>query len=636
MITMRKILLSIGYTLAMLTSLSGQIEPRNQDAFLVKPYLQYSTKNSMRILWETKVPASSTVLFGAAAFDVDETPLPREARLEGNRIMHEVQLEGLEPATNYFWQVHSLTEDGQEIISELYSFRTVVNDEDAYMFALVGDSQKNDGTPWAWSKIAQRVWEERPNFIVHAGDLVDWGPTKKDWTTHFFADGQALMARVPMYTVLGNHEGDADLYYQYMANPQPEWRYTFRYGNAEFFMIDTNKDISEGSDQYNWLEQALARSTATWKIAIHHHPPYSSEKDDHGDTYREASRLGTHARDLTPLYDKYGVDFCLFGHTHVYERSWPLKDNHIHQKGGTIYINSGGAGGFLETFAPTRSWFTAELQETHHFCTFSIYDHTLFFKAIDDQGRVFDAFQLEKEAQRNEVSIVEPPAPIIESEAFVFHESTRTTILPGLDNLEIRYTLDGSEPNRKSMQYTEPIMINSSVELRARAYTKAGHASRVVRKAFRQMDPLPAQQPLQTNPGLAYRLFTGDWRGQEATYFTVQSPVQTGILPLLNLDDIQPAEDYWGIQIEGYLEVPATDTYNFYALASRGLELIIDDTVTLPTHREDLSLQSVVLEKGKHKIAIRSYQWNWRKSFSVGFYDPIMGRRPFATFHLSH
>jgi hypothetical protein len=105
---------------------------------------------------------------------------------------------------------------------------------------------------------------------------------------------------------------------------------------------------------------------------------------------------------------------------------------------------------------------------------------------------------------------------------------------------------------------------------------------------------------------------------------------------MLNLDHVQPASEYWGIQIEGYLEVPETKTYNFYALASRGLELVIDDQLTIKTHREDLSLQSVVLEKGKHKIAIKSYQWNWRKAFSVGFYDPVMGRRPFAAFRLSH
>ncbi|MEL6483729.1 MAG: hypothetical protein AAFP96_02645, partial [Bacteroidota bacterium] len=36
------------------------------DIFLVKPYLQYSTKNSIRILWETKFPTESEIRYGKA------------------------------------------------------------------------------------------------------------------------------------------------------------------------------------------------------------------------------------------------------------------------------------------------------------------------------------------------------------------------------------------------------------------------------------------------------------------------------------------------------------------------------------------------------------------------------------------
>ena len=79
----------------------------------------------------------------------------------------------------------------------------------------------------------------------------------------------------------------------------------------------------------------------------------------------ELSNLGSKSRNLVPLYDKYGLDFCLYGHTHLYERSWPMTNDRINTKDGVIYINSGGAGGYIEDFAPTRSWFTTELQAVH-------------------------------------------------------------------------------------------------------------------------------------------------------------------------------------------------------------------------------------------------------------------------------
>ncbi|MCV6630359.1 MAG: metallophosphoesterase, partial [Flavobacteriaceae bacterium] len=382
-------------------------------------------------------------------------------------------LDNLLPETNYFWQVISKTQSGTTITSEIYTFKTVVNDDSAFSFALVGDAQCNRKTPWAWKVISNLVWKDRPSFVVNAGDLADWGPNKNEWVEEFLAPGHQLMSRIPMYSVLGNHEGDADYYYQYMANPVPEYWYTFTYGNAQFFMIDTNRDVSVGSDQYNWLAQELAKSTATWKIAVHHHPPYSSEENDHGDSFKGAqSKLANDkARDLPKLFDLYGVDFSLFGHTHVYERTWPLKNNRINQRKGTIYINSGGAGGGLEDFMPTRNWFSIELENKHHYCTFVIYDKTLIFKAIDNDGNMFDTFQMHKDRDRDKVTVVQPPAPIISSEATVFYKKTAFRIATGLQDLQVHYTVDGSEPSQQSPKYEGPVSLTKNTMVKARAYS---------------------------------------------------------------------------------------------------------------------------------------------------------------------
>ncbi len=617
---------------------AGQQDSSLEEGFWVKPYLQHSTKTSMVILWETKEEATTLVEYGEAQFDVEEADISRQIRIEGYRQMHEVLLEDLKPESNYFWRAVSETQNGRRIISETYSFKTTVNDSSAFMFALVGDSQWNRDTPWAWSVIAEEVWKERPSFIVHAGDLIDWGPKKTDWTEHFFPGGQALMARVPMYTVLGNHEGDSDLYYQYMANPKPEYRYHFKYGNAEFFMIDSNRDLSEGSEQYNWLDQALAKSTATWKIAVHHHPPYSSESDDHGDTFKEASTMGTQSRNLVPLFDKYNVDFSLFGHTHVYERTWPLKNNRINQKNGTVYINSGGAGGFIETFAPTRNWFTLELQQGHHFCTFAVYDKTLIFKAIDYEGRVFDSFQMTKpEGQTLQAEVIQPPAPIIESERFVFQDRTAVTIQAGLKDLIIHYTLDGSEPGLQSPLYTSEIVLEEGAELKARSFTKDGKGSRVSTREFEKMIPFGATKEVETVPGLRYQYYEGDWRDVKANYFISSNKKGEGILKTLNIKDINgPDKGYWGLIVNGYFEVPQTDTYTFYALDSRGLQVSIDGILIVDSDGEDQTVKSLVLEEGKHSLVIKSYQHQGRKSFSFGFYDSVMGRIPFRPGQLSH
>lgn len=613
-------------------------------SFLVAPYLQFSTQNSISVLWETSEPASTYIRYGEAKLGVEQPPMPFEIELSGVRQMHEVQLSELQTETNYFWQIRSVRPNGDSLISPVYSFKTAVQDSSAYAFALVGDSQYNAKTPWAWSVISQEVWKKRPNFVVHAGDLVDWGPKKTDWTEHFFPGGAELMSRIPMFTVLGNHEGDADLYYQYMVNPAPEYRYTFKYGNAEFFMIDTNRDVSEGSDQYIWLEHALAKSNAQWKFAIHHHPPYSSESDDHGDSFKAASTMGTKARNLVPLFDKYRVDFSLFGHTHVYERTWPLKNNQINQKEGTIYINSGGAGGGLETFAPTRNWFTLELQEGHHFCTFNIFENTLIFKAIDHEGRVFDSFQMTKDIANSNLSqIIQPPLPIINSEKFVFHESTEVSIDAGFSDLTIRYTTNGEEPSSTSQLYDGPFLLDRNTTLKARAFTAQGKVSKTVTRTFTKREAFPAVQVEATKPGLSYSYYEGDWREGDnwrtpnPNYFSENTPKRKGILNRISFNELGVIDqEYWGCILEGYLEVPSTDTYTFYGLDARGLEIRIDGTLIIDTQSEIQALVQIPLEKGKHHLEIKTFQHNWRKSVGFGYYNMAVGRVPIRPTSLSH
>lgn len=602
------------------------------DSFLVKPYLQWGTQTSMTVLWETTIPATTIVEYGEALDRASEPNLSQRKELEDNRLLHEVSLTSLKPATKYVYRVRSTFADGTEIVSEVSTFRTNVRDDDACVFAFIGDSQYNGRTPWAWETISKLIWEERPHFIIHAGDLVDQGTKKTDWTDHFFPGGQVFMSRYPMYTVLGNHEQDAQLYYDYMVNPEPEYYYTFRYGPVQFFMIDTNRDVAEGSEQYNWLEWELAQSTAPWKMVVHHHPPYSSESDDHGDTFIGASTYQTHARDLTPLYDTYGVDFCLFGHTHVYERTWPLLENRISLEDGVIYINSGGAGGGLETFDPSRSWFTQELQTGHHYTTFAVFGNTLQFKAIDHQGRMFDSFQLSKEqTDESTGQLTIPPPPRIRIGEPVFMEETTIEMEALWEDHTIRYTLDGSEPNQQSILYEGPFTVQTTSTLRARSYTQAGKTGRIADRELVQMDPLPAVKTAPTQSGLVYHYFEGSWK--KLPEFQTLEPVASGHVNTVTHQVPDRSEDHYGLVFEGYIQVTSTGPHTFYVRSDDGSKLWIDDQLLIDndgSHSPQTKEGTLILEEGFHQIRIAYFEDYGGEFLQAGMVDPVVGRVPFS------
>ena len=156
--------------------------------------------------------------------------------------------------------------------------------------------------------------------------------------------------------------------------------------------------MGKGSEQYEWLDRELAKSDAKWKIVYHHHPSYSSDNDDYGDTFKGVkSKLGdSKAQKLIPLYEKYNVDIVFNGHIHVYERSWPLRGGKIDHKNGTIYLTSGGGGGSLEDFTPTPTWFKAQTRSVYHYCYVAIHGGRLSMRVFDENDALFDTLELDK------------------------------------------------------------------------------------------------------------------------------------------------------------------------------------------------------------------------------------------------
>ena len=371
---------------ALATEKWNEVEPSFE--VLVDPYLQFATKTSMTVMWHTSMEASSVVRFGP-------TNACRQTAEGKASAIHEVVLKGLEPETQYFYRVESRTAAGTAYVSEPATFKTAVEEETPYAFAVISDTQ---GNPKVSGELAKLAWGQRPSFLLHPGDLVSTGKNRDHWLKHFFPGMRPLINHVPFYPVLGNHEQNAKHYYDYVSLPDPEYYYAFDFGNARFFMIDTNQKVDPASVQFKWLEKELSASDAKWKFVCHHHPPYSSDENDYGDLWK--SNKGRHgdlrARELVPLYEKHGVDVVWNGHIHSYERTWRVLGGKAVESGGPFYMITGGGGGGLETPAPTRPFFQNNVRRGHHYVMVHVNGGTLELKAFNLDDRLFDYHKIEK------------------------------------------------------------------------------------------------------------------------------------------------------------------------------------------------------------------------------------------------
>ena len=241
---------------------------------VVPPYLHMADQTSIVVGWQTTSPGSSSVRYGESA------EVKQIAKGNDDRVVHHVKIEGLKAETQYFYQVVSKDGQGELLEGPVLTFQTACKKETPYAFAVISDTQ---GNPEVSGKVADMAWAQRPGFVIHPGDLVSTGTNDSHWTKQFFPSMHNLIGRVPMYPVLGNHEQNAKNYYDYFQLPDPEYYYDFQYGNAHFFMIDTNKNVGPETEQYKWLATELEKSDARWKFVVHHHPVFSSDENDYGE-----------------------------------------------------------------------------------------------------------------------------------------------------------------------------------------------------------------------------------------------------------------------------------------------------------------------------------------------------------------
>jgi hypothetical protein len=110
--------------------------------------------------------------------------------------------------------------------------------------------------------------------------------------------------------------------------------YTFTAGSAQFFAID---NIRLSSDELDWLDRELGRSTAGWKIVYGHYPIHAAGSD------------GEHAELITkllPILEKNHVQIYLSGHVHSMQDI--QTDSPVH-----FYVSGAGGAGLASDLNAT-------------------------------------------------------------------------------------------------------------------------------------------------------------------------------------------------------------------------------------------------------------------------------------------
>lgn len=198
--------------------------------------------------------------------------------------------------------------------------------------------------------------------------------------------------------------------------------------------------------------------------------------------------------------------------------------------------------------------------------------------------------------------------PVIDSRFGIFTDSLRVPLSTDRDHVEIRYTLDGSDPVQTSPLYFSPVLIRQSVLLSARCFRDGKPVSGTVRKEFDQVMPQKASAlSSNLNPprkGLKYSYYEGSF--DAVSGMTGLQPVKSGVLSDF-LFDPRNREDFFGFDYSGFILIPETNAYQFTLRSDDGSCLYIDDQLVIDhdgLHSSSEKCGTVALEKGFHQIRV--------------------------------
>ena len=247
--------------------------------------------------------------------------------------------------------------------SDFYTFTIEENDNSTVLYVSdIHISQNNDenenelrDTAYLWNE----VLEDAVNTAISEGNTIDAIVSSGDQASEGLRSeyeglsSPFIIKSIPLSISVGNHDRKSVGYKYYTANPNEAEQtfksyigtdYWYRQGDALFLILDScNVSMKE---HYKFMKNATEQNEdAVWVIAVMHHDMFGG-REPWLDSENAMLRLL-----WTPFFDEFGVDLCLYGHSHyysvsnvIYGRKTVEQTAHNAQltdPQGTIYVASG-------------------------------------------------------------------------------------------------------------------------------------------------------------------------------------------------------------------------------------------------------------------------------------------------------
>lgn len=336
-----------------------------QSTVTLGPYLQKVTYSGIVVKWWTNDSTTTAkVMYGTDPNNLNMTAT--DATLSSR---HTVRINNLTPYTRYYYAIY----DGNTKLegSTQHTWRTfpAQGTEVPFRVWAIGDFGKGNekqrrvheaytaydtvGTDlWLW--LGDNVYDDgtEPEYINKVFDSVNGYrsimkglPFQPCPGNHDYNSISPITSPTPPLTHTGPYYNFVEVYDSAQVGgvaTNHELFYSFDYSNAHFISLNSELgSIFNNSNDWtgvrfgggftsspltDWLRADLDANDKEWVIIYLHQPPYTDGSHESGtwyEIYMKAIR-----ENFAPIWEQYGVDLVICGHTHVYERSYLVKGSY--------------------------------------------------------------------------------------------------------------------------------------------------------------------------------------------------------------------------------------------------------------------------------------------------------------------
>jgi len=209
--------------------------------------------------------------------------------------------------------------------------------------------------------------------------------------------------------------------------------------------------------------------------------------------------------------------------------------------------------------------------------------------------------------------------PVIDSRQKIFIDKMSVSITTERENVNIHYTLDGTNPNSKSPSTSGGISITETSLVTAQNFRDGNPVSGIVQTLFTKVTPNKGVEIDEVGKGLRYQYFEGSW--DRLPDFERLEESGSGITPSIDISK-RSQDNHFGFVFEGFILIQEKGVYTFYTDSDDGSQLFIGDDLIVDNdglHSMTEVSGSVALAAGYHPMRVTYFEKNGGNQLNVYF-----------------